>query len=562
MQRFHLPLTPRTSLLFPALLSAGALLSAQTDAAVQGLRFADLDADGSLDRVLLQAEGGVRIELHRGGRHFEAVAQDLPAVRVQDVLVSDLDRDGRADLYLICAGANQVLLGDGTGLFRPSTAHAVLQDEGQGRSAERRDCDGDGIADLVLRNAGADRLFWANADGSFDADRSVEVAASGGTGTVVLPETATASGSAATGSSANAPTQGAPGGRRPVSTGSGAPVSVASGSGAPVALAPPTSGAVSALGGIAVQADSLTDQGAPGESLQASSVPTLGSLYPMSGDFYVDAATGFVSVNRLNAPEVPLHIAAGVDLTLSGGGGFMLGSPTARNLVFDNNEIQARDNGAFSELKFQNEGGAVTFGEKGTGRVMIGTGSTASGGQVVIEGDGLEHQLRLNQVDEALGAIQIRNRADGTNARADIRVLDNGMLSVSQDFTTAVPAILDPSGAWIAGSDERLKTDVEPLTDVLGRARAIEPVSYDLLGADGQPQPARQIGFLAQDVQAQFPELVRDTGDFLYLNYASLSVVAIAGLQEHVERSQAALEALRATNERLERRIEELEAGR
>lgn len=55
-----------------------------------------------------------------------------------------------------------------------------------------------------------------------------------------------------------------------------------------------------------------------------------------------------------------LRLSATEDVTLSSTGhAFQIGADTGPNLAFDSNEIQARNNGAVSELNLNNEGGAI-----------------------------------------------------------------------------------------------------------------------------------------------------------------------------------------------------------
>lgn len=57
-------------------------------------------------------------------------------------------------------------------------------------------------------------------------------------------------------------------------------------------------------------------------------------------------------------PLVPLHVLGGDDASVSPTSGFLvLGPTTGENLVLDNNEIMARNNGAISPLYLQNDGG-------------------------------------------------------------------------------------------------------------------------------------------------------------------------------------------------------------
>ena len=73
------------------------------------------------------------------------------------------------------------------------------------------------------------------------------------------------------------------------------------------------------------------------------------------------------NVNRVGVltddPKVPLHIMGGNDVTLADNTGYLLiGDQDGSNLVMDNNEIQARNNGSNSTLFLNNEGGSIGLG--------------------------------------------------------------------------------------------------------------------------------------------------------------------------------------------------------
>ena len=69
------------------------------------------------------------------------------------------------------------------------------------------------------------------------------------------------------------------------------------------------------------------------------------------------ADTGEVGIGT-TSPKTTLHIDGGTDVTLVDGSGFLLiGDQDGLNIVMDDNEMQARNNAAASELILQNEGG-------------------------------------------------------------------------------------------------------------------------------------------------------------------------------------------------------------
>jgi len=61
-------------------------------------------------------------------------------------------------------------------------------------------------------------------------------------------------------------------------------------------------------------------------------------------------------------PQAALHVMSGTEATLNTNGFFQLGATGAANLVMDDNEIQARSDGAASILYLQNSGGNVRIG--------------------------------------------------------------------------------------------------------------------------------------------------------------------------------------------------------
>lgn len=65
-----------------------------------------------------------------------------------------------------------------------------------------------------------------------------------------------------------------------------------------------------------------------------------------------------------SSPLAKVHIVSGQDAGLGNttNGFLMLGTGTSSNLIFDNNEIMARNNGAIAPLTLQNDGGSVRIG--------------------------------------------------------------------------------------------------------------------------------------------------------------------------------------------------------
>ena len=135
-----------------------------------------------------------------------------------------------------------------------------------------------------------------------------------------------------------------------------------------------------------------------------------------------------------------------------------------------------------------------------------------------------------------------------------------GQLNLFNDQLGGVPAGTFGVNGLYTPSDKRLKKDIAALPSVLDKLLKINAVTYRFNQQAADEKPS--LGFVAQDVQAQFPELVtentrRDGGEkFLAVNYAGFGVLAVKAVQEQ----QAQLEKLRAENAQMRAQMEAMEA--
>ncbi|TNF00116.1 MAG: hypothetical protein EP326_06965, partial [Deltaproteobacteria bacterium] len=84
---------------------------------------------------------------------------------------------------------------------------------------------------------------------------------------------------------------------------------------------------------------------------------------------------------------------------------------------------------------------------------------------------------------------------------------------------------------WTTTSDARLKEEVEEVENVLDKIQKVRAVEY--FWRDREINPRREIGVIAQEIQAVFPELVHTTeDDFLTVDYPRLGAIALEGIKE------------------------------
>ena len=198
------------------------------------------------------------------------------------------------------------------------------------------------------------------------------------------------------------------------------------------------------------------------------------------------------------------------------------------------------------------------------GRAGLG-GPPVAGERLRVHAEGLDGLFLVNEDDDPW-AMTFSN-AQTVNVGA-IGVKAPGFLTMTNasQKSNVTYAQLDGGGAWTQASDRRLKEEIEPLEDLLERARPLEAVTFYYKGQDRERHPERQLGYIAQDVAEVFPQLVVDNGKHLHVKYGGFGVIAIGALQELVDAREAEIAALRRELEvlqaEIERDLEALAAGR
>jgi hypothetical protein len=364
----------------------------------------DLDGDGDQDALAIEPGGSVRLLRNQGAGSFadDTLAAGLAeVVGAKSALIGDYDLDGSEDLVL-AGEAGVRLLRQAGGVFVEVTSSAGLGDLGPVASAGWVDANGDRRPDLHLIGWGSHRVFANEAAGLF---RELDLGASGTEPAGVVVSAGSGArmaegGPLAVGRKADERTprekdRGAPG-RSVTSTAS--PTSAATDP-APITGGTPGSGG----GGVDVAfcPSGINDQ-AVGTCVFASSVPTLGMLYPLGNEFSIDAVTGNVGVGTTTpgyALEVAGQIVSGTSNTAAGlesamGGGKLNAASGNQSTIAGGESNAATAPGAFVGGGFSNSAlsnhAAIAggVGNRATYRAFVGGGdnNAATGNLSVVAG--------------------------------------------------------------------------------------------------------------------------------------------------------------------------------
>ena len=290
----------------------------------------------------------------------------------------------------------------------------------------------------------------------------------------------------------------------------------------------------------------------------------------LANALYINSA-GNVGI-KTNSPNASLSVAntnlGGIATT----GSFQIGQSSTYNLVCDNNELQARYNGAANTLFLQYWGGDIS---------ACASGGTASFHGPVNMYSNLNVQGKIGVKTEPSYDLHI-NSSDYTaahitspfNGGTVVNIIANGTASGTWGLyayaTTAGYAAYFSGNIYCTGSylpsDEKLKENIQPLQNSLDKIMKLDVKTYNYKPefAELNLPTTMQYGFTAQNIENEFPELVKlnpakgeeQPVEFKAVNYIGLIPVLTEALQEqHRE-----IEAKDARIDDLQKQLNDLKA--
>jgi hypothetical protein len=88
------------------------------------------------------------------------------------------------------------------------------------------------------------------------------------------------------------------------------------------------------------------------------------------------------------------------------------------------------------------------------------------------------------------------------------------------------------TGDIISNSDIKLKTNIKTLTNSLDKVLQMRGVEFDRIDIEGK----HQIGFIAQELEEIYPELVSENNDIKSVAYGNITAILVEALKELKER--------------------------
>lgn len=273
------------------------------------LFWADWTGDGLQDAWASNTDGsGVLLE-NLGNGEFADRTESAGLVGVRgahQAAWADVDGDGALDLFLTSwTGTSRLFIQGSPGDFVDVTSTSGLEGIAHALDARWFDYDADGINDLHVVTELEERLFHGLGRAQFEP---IDLG--------LLPQGAGPLGAAAqgAGTSLNGVRSAAGGNLAPTPGASAAASSSPAASGGPTGVSAqsiPTQASAGFPG--AICAETIRDQ-ATGNCIEATSLPQLGSLFPISQELFVSSGNGFVGIGT-TSPSNRLTVAGNVRTT-------------------------------------------------------------------------------------------------------------------------------------------------------------------------------------------------------------------------------------------------------
>jgi hypothetical protein len=260
-------------------------------------------------------------------------------------------------------------------------------------------------------------------------------------------------------------------------------------------------------------------------------------------------------------------------------GSFQIGQSNTYNLVSDNNEVQARNNGTGSALYLQYWGGDINACASGGTASFYGpvalSSTLTSYGRIGIKTTP-SYDLHINSTDYSAEYIYSPYNG-GTVSNIIAAGTTSGTWGLYAYATTAGYAAYFSGNVYCSGSylpsDEKLKENIQPMQNALEKVMKLEVKSYNFKSSEFPEMNLptnQQYGFIAHNMESIFPELVKENpakkeqpAEFKAINYVGLIPVLTEAIQEQqrlLETKDERIEHLQNQYTELQNQFDDLKA--
>jgi hypothetical protein len=194
---------------------------------------------------------------------------------------------------------------------------------------------------------------------------------------------------------------------------------------------------------------------------------------------------------------------------------------------------------------------------------------------IVLQNISIEIFAQTLFATEQSASIQLKFRRLDSNAGTDVGADENGFHFWVGGFDGNMNGTFcfkkngtAQGNSWTSFSDKRFKINIIPLMSSLSKVMILQPVTYNWNIKEFSNRGFTsdiQIGFIAQDVQKLFPELVATgTDGYLSLDYAKVTPILVKSIQEQqviINEMKEQIALMKEQNVEMKASIENLKKG-
>lgn len=107
------------------------------------------------------------------------------------------------------------------------------------------------------------------------------------------------------------------------------------------------------------------------------------------------------------------------------------------------------------------------------------------------------------------------------------------------------------ASSWSSSSDERLKKNINTISDALEKVKKLRGVNFEWRDTENHSSGVK-MGFIAQEAKVVIPEVVSKSGEYYSMQYASITALLVEAVKEQNKE-------FKNENAELKKRIEQLE---
>ena len=288
------------------------------------------------------------------------------------------------------------------------------------------------------------------------------------------------------------------------------------------------------------------------------------------GDRIIASGSGSFAVGQISQATGLLSIAMGVSSIASGDWSTAIGNSVTATGLYSTaigNKIDAESYSSTVIGRYNVGGGSLTSWVDTDPLFEIGNGTstTSSNALTVLKsgkigiGIGAETPIDIVEIRSLFGEDALCVRID-SDVKLKVKANGGTTIGVHNLNTTPVDGLyvhgdILYGGALTSSSDKRFKLNIVPINNAIHKLQSIRGVYYKWR-KDEFPErnftDEKQIGVIAQEVEREFPEIVKTNNDgYKSIDYAKLTPILI----EAVKEQQILISEIKTHNDELQKAI-------